>query len=60
MSREVLERIAEPFFTTKGPGRGMGLGTFLARTFAEDLGGNLVFDSSAGNGTTAIVELPLA
>ncbi len=56
----VLERIGEPFYTTKGPERGMGLGTFLVRTFAEDMGGNLIFDSAVNQGTTAILELPLA
>jgi two-component system sensor histidine kinase RegB len=55
----VLRRIAEPFFTTKEPGRGMGLGTFLVRTFAERLGGRLAFQSISGQGTTATLELPL-
>jgi len=48
MPDEVLKRIAEPFFTTKEPGYGMGLGTFLARMLAERLGGVLVFDSAPG------------
>jgi two-component system sensor histidine kinase RegB len=60
MSPEVLHRIAEPFYTTKQAERGMGLGTFLVRTFAEDMGGALIFDSSVNQGTTAILELPLA
>jgi two-component system sensor histidine kinase RegB len=58
MPASVLRRIAEPFFTTKEPGKGMGLGTFLVRTFAESLGGRVLFDSTPGKGTTATLELP--
>jgi two-component system sensor histidine kinase RegB len=54
---EVLKRIGEPFFTTKPPGKGMGLGTFLVRAFAECVGGSLHFDSSPGRGTTALLEI---
>ena len=56
---KVLRRITEPFFTTKEPGKGMGLGTFLVRSFAERLGGRVHFDSVFGQGTTVTVELPL-
>jgi len=59
MPEPVLRRIAEPFFTTKEPGKGMGLGTFLVRTFAERLGGCLTFESIRGKGTTATLMLPL-
>ena len=59
MTEAVLRRIAEPFFTTKEPGKGMGLGTFLVRTFAQNLGGRIQFDSTPGEGTTAALELPL-
>jgi two-component system sensor histidine kinase RegB len=58
MSAELLARLGEPFFTTKGPSNGMGLGVFLARTFAEQCGGSLVFESEEGNGTRALLELP--
>ena len=58
MTAEVLERVAEPFFTTKAPGKGMGLGAFLAHLFAQTLGGQLSFESSPGRGCTAILELP--
>jgi two-component system sensor histidine kinase RegB len=59
MSEEVLRRIAEPFFTTKEPGKGMGLGTFLARALAEQLGGSLRFESTVSVGTSATFEIPL-
>jgi two-component system sensor histidine kinase RegB len=58
MSADVLERVAEPFFTTKAPGKGMGLGAFLAHLFAQTLGGQLLFESEPGHGCTAILELP--
>src|SRR5262249_44230627 len=59
MPETVLRRVGEPFFTTKEPGKGMGLGTFLVRTFAERLGGRISFDSIVGRGTTVILELPV-
>lgn len=58
IAEPVLRRIGEPFFTTKEPGKGMGLGTFLVRIFAERLGGHLSFDSVPGEGTTVTLELP--
>ena len=58
MPYEVLSRLGEPFFTTKEPGRGMGLGIFLARSVIERLGGTLVLRSNPGRGTLAIVRLP--
>jgi two-component system sensor histidine kinase RegB len=57
---EMLRRIGEPFFTTKEPGKGMGLGTFLVRSLAERLGGRLTIESVPESGTTAVLELPLA
>jgi two-component system sensor histidine kinase RegB len=59
MSPETLNRLGEPFFTTKTPGEGMGLGIFLARIFTERLGGNLAFESEIGYGTKAILESPI-
>jgi two-component system sensor histidine kinase RegB len=59
MSPGTLRRIGEPFFTTKEPGKGMGLGTFLVRTLAEQLGGRLTFESTPQAGTLATFELPL-
>lgn len=58
MSPELLARVGEPFFTTKEPGRGMGLGVFLARALAERLGGSLELSSVLKQGTTVRVVLP--
>ena len=56
MSPETLQRAGEPFFTTKPPGRGLGLGLFLVRVFAERLGGTLSLESAEG--TVATLALP--
>jgi two-component system sensor histidine kinase RegB len=58
MSPTVLARAGEPFFTTKPPGRGMGLGLFLTRTLCEQLGGRLEIASTPGAGTTVTLVLP--
>jgi two-component system sensor histidine kinase RegB len=60
MPEAVLARAGEPFYTTKEPGRGMGLGLFLTRTLVERLGGELTLSSEAGAGTRALVRLPIA
>ena len=46
-------RVGEPFFTTKPAGRGLGLGVFLARAFAEKMGGELTLEARPGGGTVA-------
>lgn len=58
MPPEVRARAGEPFFTTRPTGSGMGLGLYLARTFAEGFGGDLHIDSAPGRGTTIVLELP--
>ncbi len=62
MTPDVLRRISEPFFTTKQPGKGMGLGVFLARNVVERLGGSVRFrspiDGKNSTGTVVTVTLP--
>jgi len=58
MSPDVLQHAGEPFFTTKGPERGMGLGLFLTRVVLERLGGRLEIQSAPHRGTTAVLTLP--
>lgn len=58
MPAEILSRVGEPFFTTKAPGAGMGLGLFLARAVLERLGGKIELESRPGEGSTATLVLP--
>jgi anti-sigma regulatory factor (Ser/Thr protein kinase) len=60
MSREVLARAAEPFFTTKGRERGTGLGLAMVKAFAIEAGGTLQIRSQVGRGTTVDILLPRA
>ncbi len=60
MDGATLERAAEPFFTTKGPGQGTGLGLSMARGFAEQSGGGLCIHSAPGAGTTVAAWFPQA
>jgi two-component system sensor histidine kinase RegB len=60
MSDDVLSRAGEPFFTTKEPGEGMGLGLFLTRIVVERAGGQMQLSSQLGRGTTAVLTLPIS
>jgi CheY-like chemotaxis protein/two-component sensor histidine kinase len=60
MDEETLARATEPFFTTKGVGRGTGLGLSMVQGFAEQLSGCLKLRSRKGAGTTAEIWLPVA
>jgi PAS domain S-box-containing protein len=55
-----LPRVVEPFFTSKPPGEGMGLGLSLTHRFLECHGGTLDLDSETGRGTTVRLWLPAA
>ncbi|TWT88868.1 Sensor histidine kinase RegB [Pseudobythopirellula maris] len=58
MPADVLARAGEPFFTTKAPGSGMGLGLFLATSVVERLGGSLRLEAPPEGGTAATIVLP--
>jgi signal transduction histidine kinase len=57
MPPEVLARLGEAFFTTRGD-RGSGLGVGICKRIVEEHGGRLEFESEVGRGTTARVTLP--
>jgi PAS domain S-box-containing protein len=56
MSEEVLSKIYDPFYSTKSGG--LGLGLFISKSIAQDLGGNINVKSFPGKGTTFTVWLP--
>lgn len=60
MDEATLARAREPFFTTKGVGKGTGLGISMVHGFAEQSGGKLVLTIQKGEGTTAEIWLPEA
>ena len=56
--RENLNRIFEPFFSTKSPGEGTGLGLFVTRGIVEKLGGTIEAESKIGQGSRFCIRLP--
>lgn len=57
---EHMERIFEPFFSTKEPEKGTGPGLAISRRLLEHLGGEIDVESQLGEGTTVSVFLPIA
>jgi PAS domain S-box-containing protein len=60
MDAATLARACEPFFTTKGVGKGTGLGLAMVHGFAAQSGGALRLASQPDRGTTAAIWLPVA
>jgi C4-dicarboxylate-specific signal transduction histidine kinase len=60
ISPAVVGRIFEPFYTTKAPGKGTGLGLFVSRRIIEDLGGALRLVDTSSAGTTFAIRLPIS
>ena len=58
MPAGVLAQAVEPFFTTRLPGEGSGLGLSMVQGFARQTGGDLRLVSQAGEGTTVTLLLP--
>ncbi|MCX8280906.1 PAS domain S-box protein [Phyllobacterium sp. 0TCS1.6C] len=60
MDKETLDRAIEPFYTTKGVGKGTGLGLPMVHGIMKQSGGQLVLRSEPQKGTTAELWLPVA
>ncbi len=60
MAPETVARIFDPFFSTKAPGRGSGLGMVVAQGIVTDHGGTLKVASAPGQGTVFTITLPVS
>jgi two-component system NtrC family sensor kinase len=60
IQEENLERIFEPFFSTKERGKGTGLGLYISRRIIEDCGGRLAVQSVVGQGSTFTMLFPVS
>jgi CheY-like chemotaxis protein len=59
MSKETMEKLFKPFFTTKEVGEGTGLGLSVCHGIVAEHNGRIYAESEAGKGATFIVELPV-
>ena len=58
MSSEVLDRVLDPFFTTKATGKGTGMGLSVVHGIVKSHGGTMTVESEPGEGTTVEILLP--
>ena len=60
MNRNVVDRITDPFFTTRQDQGGTGLGLYISYSIIQAHNGDMTFSSNPGEGTVVIVKIPVA
>ena len=60
IDNSILDRIFEPYFTTKPRGKGTGLGLTVAYNYVKNLGGKIFVNSKVGEGTKFDILIPLS
>ena len=60
IDHEFLDRLFQPFQSTKKQGEGLGLGLSMARKVVEEHGGSLAYDSTYEKGACFVIRLPMA
>ena len=59
ISPNIMNKIFEPYFTTKGPGEGTGIGLAVVHGIVENYGGKIFVHSEEGKGTSFLIYLPM-
>ena len=60
IAADIIDRICDPFYSTKPPGKGTGLGLSVSHELIKDHGGTLSFGSVEDEGTSVVIHLPVA
>jgi len=59
INEDDLNKVFDPFYTTKETGKGTGLGMYISYGIINQLKGSIKFESKVGEGTSVIIELPI-
>jgi two-component system NtrC family sensor kinase len=59
MPPELLDKIFNPFFSTKNKGEGSGLGLYIVYNEVQKMGGEITVESKVGEGTVFYIKIPI-